>query len=446
MKKFTGYIFAVVIALSSCTHSNYIDAIPHNCNALIAVDTKELKGLIGKDLLSSLLSIDDKAGYGLDLSEKIYLFEAADGNVGLCAKVADEDNLEKVLDRLVEQGIAVKSRKRRGKNFFVLKDSWLIGYSSEALLIMGPMTAESQGTVQNRMAKYLDAENETGVKGTPIYEKLISINAPIALVTRIGAIPEKFVLPFTMGIPKDADLNHILLAVQMQLDDDVLRIEGEIFSFHKNIDKELKKAYSIYRPIKNRYLKAMPATASVGLFMNVNGKDLIKQIHDNRSLSMLLAGANIVIDMDNILKSVDGDMAFILPSLWEEGMFKMSMVADLATANWLKDVEYWKKSCPSDAQIENVGPQVYAYHDKNTTFYFGVTPDLRFYSGPVLQNAKATLHGVNNPIAPKIQNEIQGKKLVMVLQLSPLMSQEKDISLLLNPFLGNLKTVVYSVK
>ena len=446
MKKFAGYIFAVVIALSSCTHSDYINAIPHNCNALIAVDTKELKGLIGKDFLSSLFSIDDKTDYGLDLSEKIYLFEAADGNVGLCAKVVDEDNLEKVLDRLVEQGIAVKSRKRRGKNFFVLKDSWLIGYSSEALLIMGPMTAESQGTVQNRMAKYLDADDETGAKGTPIYEKLISINAPIALVTRIGAIPEKFALPFTMGIPKDADLNHILLAVQMQLDDDVLRIEGEIFSFNKNIDKELKKAYSIYRPIKNRYLKAMPATASVGLFMNVNGKDLIKQIHDNRSLSMLLAGANTVIDMDNILKSVDGDMAFILPSLWEEGMFKMSMVADLATANWLKDVEYWKKSCPSDVQIENVGPQVYAYHDKNTTFYFGVTPDLRFYSGPVLQNAKATLHGVNNPIAPKIQNEIQGKKLVMVLQLSSLMSQEKNISLLLNPFLGNLKTVVYSVK
>ena len=175
--------------------------------------------------------------------------------------MADEDNLEKVLDRLVEQGIAVKSRKRRGKNFFVLKDSWLIGYSSEALLIMGPMTAESQGTVQNRMAKYLDADNETGVKGTPMYEKLISINAPIALVTRIGALPEKFTLPFTMGIPKDADPNHILLAVRMQLDDDVLRIEGEIFSFNKNIDKELKKAYSIYRPIKNRYLKAMPATA-----------------------------------------------------------------------------------------------------------------------------------------------------------------------------------------
>ena len=64
MKKFTGYIFAVVIALSSCTHSDYINAIPHNCNALIAVDTKELKGLIGKDLPSSLLSIDDKAGCG----------------------------------------------------------------------------------------------------------------------------------------------------------------------------------------------------------------------------------------------------------------------------------------------------------------------------------------------------------------------------------------------
>ena len=446
MKKFTGYIFAVVIALSSCTHSDYINAIPHNCNALIAVDTKELKGLIGKDFLSSLFSIDDKTDYGLDLSEKIYLFEAADGNVGLCAKVVDEDNLEKVLDRLVEQGIAVKSRKRRGKNFFVLKDSWLIGYSSEALLIMGPVTAESQGTVQNRMAKYLDADDETGVKGTPIYEKLISINAPMALVTRIGALPEKFTLPFTMGIPKDADPNHILLAVRMQLDDDVLRIEGEIFSFNKNIDKELKKAYSIYRPIKNRYLKAMPATASVGVFMNVNGKDLIKQIHDNRSLSTLLAGVNTVIDMDNILKSVDGDMAFILPSLSEEGMFKMSMVADLATANWLKDVEYWKKSCPTGAQIENVGPQVYAYRDKNTTFYFGVTPDLRFYSGPVLQNAKATLHGVNNPIALKIQNEIQGKKLVMVLQLSSLMSQEKDIALLLKPFLGNLKTVVYSVK
>ena len=41
-----------------------------------------------------MLHVDDVDKCGIDISEKLYLFESADGNLGLCAKVSDEGDVE----------------------------------------------------------------------------------------------------------------------------------------------------------------------------------------------------------------------------------------------------------------------------------------------------------------------------------------------------------------
>ncbi len=46
-------------------------------------------------MLKSLLHVDDVDKCGIDISEKLYLFESADGNLGLCAKVSDEGDVER---------------------------------------------------------------------------------------------------------------------------------------------------------------------------------------------------------------------------------------------------------------------------------------------------------------------------------------------------------------
>ena len=105
-----------------------------------------------------------------------------------------------------------------------------------------------------------------------------------------------------------------------------LHINGQTFSFKRNIEQALQQAHAIYRPIKGKYVKSMAKNDMIGMFLNVDGTKFIKLMQQNRGLQALLAGINSAIDMDNIIKGVNGDMTIIAPSLGSDN-FQMTMAA-----------------------------------------------------------------------------------------------------------------------
>ena len=419
---------AVVLGLlSSCSGTDYLNAIPKKSTALISVDMQQMaSGKSDEDkagMLKSLLHVEDASKCGIDISEKIFLFENADGNLGLCAKVSDEGDVEDWLASLAKQHIATEVKERKGFHFSVLKDSWLVGFSDQALLVMGPVVADAQAQLQQQMVKYLKADEDEGITASPMFERLETITSPMAMVAQAQALPE------------------------------ILQVKGETFSFNKEIDEALKKAAQTYRPVKGSYVKSMPADALAGIFMNVKGDQFLPMMQSNRSLQTLLMGINQAIDMDNIIRSVDGDMAIVMPSLTDNDM-QMTMAAKLSHAKWLGDVDYWKTSCPAGAKIANWGKNAYFYTDGKTSFYFGVTDDKQFFSGSDQLMAQYAVKPSNHPIDAKIQKLIVGQKLAMVINLaksSDSDSSGKDDAIstvtgLLTPVFGNLTSVVYTLK
>lgn len=177
-------------------------------------------------------------------------------------------------------------------------------------------------------------------------------------------------------------------------------------------------------------------------------------MQSNRSLQTLLMGINQAVDMDNIIRSVDGDMSIVMPALSGDNM-KMQMAAKLAHSKWLGDVGYWKKSCPAGAKIANWGKNSYFYTDGKTSFYFGVTDDKQFFSGSDELSAQYAIQPSNHPVDAKVQQLVVGQKLAMVINLSKSeASDQKDgkgdaistITGLLTPIFGNLNSIVYTLK
>ena len=67
-----------------------------NSTAVISVDLQELYNTSDDkqlDYLKDVLKLKDADASGLDFSTKAYVFETVDGNIGLVAKVDDEDNI-----------------------------------------------------------------------------------------------------------------------------------------------------------------------------------------------------------------------------------------------------------------------------------------------------------------------------------------------------------------
>ena len=449
MKAISKYIRSVVwgtlvvfaIMLSSCSGDDYINAIPESSTLLMSTNTAKLTGVGSQQLLKSLLHFKNIDKTGIDFSANVYFFEDARYNIGLCAKVSDDD---KLADMLQQAGCRVE--KRRGFRFALLQGNWIVGFSDVSVLLMGPVIPAAIDEMKGQMVQYLKQGKDESIKGTPLMERLQAIDAPMAMVCQASALPEQFITPFTIGAPRDASPSDIMIAASMEVSHGRLLISGQTFSFKKQIDEALKKAQQTYRPIKGDYVKTMSTSDGMGLFMNIDGKNFHKLIRQNRGVSTMLMGINTAIDMDNIIKSIDGDMALIASGLGNDKL-QMMMGAKLGNSNWLKDVAYWKQSVPKGGRIGDWGKNCFYYTGNQTAYYFGVTDDMQYMSGGSKDEALRSIRPSQNPINTELQQLIIGNKLVMLINFEALKDQKAQaITSMLKPLFGELNTIVYTMK
>lgn len=448
-----------VLLLASCSSDDYLNCIPGESITLLSVDLQQLSeentSVKQAELLKSVLGVGELSDCGIDLSEKIYLFENNDGNFGLCAKVKDDGDLNDFINKnLAKKGKSRQTSERKGCWFTVLDNSWLMGFSDKAMLIMGPVLGADVAQLQQQMLKYLKADEETSIKSSKLFERMQTLNSSIAFVGQAQAFPESIALPFTLGAPKDADASQIMIAAEIANENGCVTINGETFSFNETIDKALKAAVSHYRPITGKYVSSVSQDIFAGLFLNINGIQLMDMLQSDKSTQALLAGINTAIDMDNIIRSIDGDV-FVGISDFKNDKPSLKIGAQLANANWLDDVDYWKKSCPGSVRIVDEGKNAFRVINGNqqedaNTFHFGVSDDMCFWAESV-KSAPQLEKQSDSPFAAKIQNKIKGKKLCVLFnygqlrkQLSP--ATFKLLNDWLKPLFGNIKTIIYTQK
>lgn len=390
-------------------------------------------------ILKTLLHLKDLDESGIDLSKDVFFFEDGQGNFGLCAKVSSDSKLEKSL-----QKAGLSLTKRRDYKFAALSSGWVIGFSDNTALLMGPVVPAAQDDLITLMARYLGSNEDQGIKSSPMYATSDSIDAPMSIVAQTCALPQQFVAPFTMGAPKDADPADVILAAAMEVKNGHLLMHGKTLSYKKSINSALVKAANVYRPIKGEYIKAMSQDDVLGLFLNVDGKQFHNLMIQNRAATAMLAGINTAIDMDNIIKSVNGDLTLVTSSLGKDN-FRMMMAARLSGAPWLADIDYWKKSVPAGGHIGDWGKNCYYYSGNGTTYFFGVTQDMQYMSGASPEEAKHSITTSPKPLSSDLQKIIKGKKLAMVVNFKALgNSKAAAITSLLMPMFGNINTIVYT--
>ena len=192
-----------VLCLASCSKSEYMNAIPANSTALLSLDASKMNPNKAENFLKYILHLSgDVAECGIDFKEKLFIFETVDGNFGLCARVNDSDNLRDFIDNMSKSGYCTKTNKRGDNYFSDIKESWALGFSDDAMLVMGPVPASALPDTHRLIAKYLKQDEERGIKSSPLYAKLDSIEASVALVAQVNALPDKFAAPLSLGIPK----------------------------------------------------------------------------------------------------------------------------------------------------------------------------------------------------------------------------------------------------
>lgn len=443
----------LLVVFSSCSGNDYVNVMPANSTAVLAVDMaaspQESRDNQQSNPLMKWLHLQDVGDCGLDLSAKLYFFETADGNIGALAKVNDEDDLKSWLGELSKHNVCQPTKSYKDFQFTVVKDSWLLGYSNHACLVMGPFLPAQHAEARRQIAKYLAQEEEDGIQATPLFERLSALEGQVTLVGQTAALPKQFVAPFILGAPADAEPSQVMLAASFSKSvDGILEINGESFSFNEKLNQQLTDNKKMLKPIQGKYLHCLSSDAVMGLFLNVEGKSFIDILHQNKPLQALLAGVNTAIDMDNIIRSVQGDMMLALTSYQGEDM-SLQMAAQLADAKFLDDVDYWKQSCPAGSRITDWQPQAYCLTNGSTSYYFGVSNDKQYFSGSTRELALASIAGAPLSLSSKVLDKVKGQRFSMILNVNALMgafSAAPMVKSLTAPLLGEVNTVIINIK
>lgn len=436
---FIAIIFSVLL-FTGCANESYQQAIPKESTALVSFDANQMSGINNKTLLRTILKMKNLDESGIDFTQKIYLFTSPDGNLGICAKVDNADKISTMLQRMGSE-----SASFRDAFFSTIRDSWMVGYNKQSLLIMGPIPLTKQEEAKATIAKYLQQDEEESILASPIYQVLDSLDSPMTLVAQAQALPDKIIAPLMLGAPKDATTTDVLIAAKMKVEKGCWYVEGSPFSWNKRINQTIQESKKIYRPIQGKYIEAMPDTALFGMFVNVDGKQFLPILQNNKSLQVLLTGINQAIDLDNIIRSVNGDMSVVIPQ-YEQQNISISMAAQLAHSKWLADVDYWKQSVPAGGKLTDWNKHAFVYTNGKTRFFFGVTDSLQFYSGATPQEASNSIKASNHPFESSILHQIKGEKMVMIINVRDYRNERLSmITDLLRPVFGNIHTLVYKL-
>ena len=440
-------LLAVCVAfMASCSNNDYLNAIPSTATALVRISPTRLDSK-AMESFTALLPVDDLAESGIDRESDVFAFETVDGNFGLCAKVKSKSKLSDMLKSLASKGRCGSIRKQGDFILTDISNSWAIGASDNALLVLGPVSAAALPDAQRRLTRMLRQDEDASILSRPIYAKVDSMKSAVAMVTQVQALPEKFIAPFTIGAPKDADASHVMLAVEFGKSDGIIKMSGETFSFNKQIDAALKKANGVYRTIDDNFLHIVPENSLFGLFTNVDGKQFLPLLQENKSMQALLAGMNTAIDFDNIIRSVNGNLVLVSSGLSADKL-DMTMLAKVKNPAWTSDVDYWKQSCPAGSSITgNNG--AWTYNSGDTQLKFGLA-DNTFYCTTYNALAYAVLEGksIKDILPSQITDSIKGHRMVMLLNLRNIPTDgimPQGFDSIIKSILGDADTLMYAI-
>lgn len=303
--------------LTSCTNGDYTDYIPSNSAAIIAVKPEKMDVEASPfNGIKQSFSDDNEVFKGIDITKEVFLFETPDGVLGMCAAISNEGDFTDLLQSLKNKGITNNFVEDDGFSFCCINKSWVIGYNSIAVIVLGPVLASDRARTVRRIKAYLNQEEETSVKKSPLWEHLQEVEADTKMVAQSNMLPEQIASALALGAPKGTAPEDILIEAEITFSDSTLHLKGRACSYNVNIKQSLQKAQNIYRQLTTDWKQQMTAKALVGIFMNVNGKELTPYLHNNKALNTLLLGT----DAYDKIRDNKEEMAILLsPNAQKEG-------------------------------------------------------------------------------------------------------------------------------
>lgn len=414
MKKFLTILVLVVFAIAVGAYFFLFgkkdvckNVIPQDAKAVLVIDAKQALKQMDfsiSDIFKALKHRQqqkevDKAAWGIDILAPMYGFVSADNYVCGVFALSDADDFE---ERLKDEGIAVESQ--RGFKW-AHKGEILLCFDAEKALAIGPVNkAESDG-MRGKMVEWM----KQGSHKVPILSSLKKDDGVICLRSSLGVLPQTISNQFAGNI-QNVNMDDIFLNASLKVKEKAFLLSTELESEDENFTKYASEFDKLFRPIEAKKLPSCIEEPMFRVILNVNGEDVLPKLRENVLVRTMLVGINLCVDLDMMIKSIDGDVLF------EYGSRSASSPTFVASAqiknqDFLKNAKDWcSGSSKFGYNCQALGDKDFVLQNTHDKYFFGVKDDFLYLSSDNGKTLQFSAPQLEKNIS-LVREHAQGKRL-----------------------------------
>lgn len=401
--------------------------LPKGMKAVMAIDVVELAGKneaaleVWKQRLQRAFETDDP---GIDWSATIYLFVAPDGNIGMGVPLNDADRWEQTVAGMARRGRCEPVKKQRGLRWTVFDGRWVAAFDADRLLVMGPVMGSAADVLRGQMAELLKQDADESGISSPLFTLLQEQKGPMVLAASPDALPVAYTKPLKSVLPDGIRLADVRLAASVEIRADGVAIRVGLSSENPALKKNAYEMSGWLRPLKGDLEPGAPEHPVARVAANVSGKELLDRLRKNPEWRLFLLMLNQGVDVDLMLKSIDGDVNLSLEALDSNLSIPLVLTARLSSTDFLENADYWERSLRSQSEMTfaRQGPDRFYFGMGTWGAWFGVknrclyvTTDERLVNG--------ALEVPRDKENTRLRRAMKGKRLYVEVDMQQLMAQ-----------------------
>lgn len=466
MKKiqFLSLMALVIMALCSCTNTDYQKAIPANATLVVKTDMRSISekadfkhskwmtmldaSLVavvkGKDMKSVKEYIDDPMKTGIDLSMPIYVFMVGEETAGMTMKVNDEGDVKDFLLLLQKQGLASKPVEKDGLMCGTLIDDISYAYDSKSFLLLASLNGKGTSATNRMTHELMSIKEDDSFVSTEAFSCMNEEDDDVVTYTngKLG----KDILSYVLEafVPAEIDMRDLDAIMCLNFENGQALFKAKAWGKTDKAQALLDEADKNFGTIDGKYIDRVSANTLVWIGTNIKGEWALSKLKENQSAKEMLFMLGRAVDIEQMLRAVDGDVAIELQSEGGnvEKLPEYVMYASLKNSDFLKDVDDWKASMKDfGITMNNRGDNQYALAMDGGSYLWGVQSDDLFFSS---ENAvRGGKDGTHSLVAHK--DDIKKNKCYIYVDMEKIpladFARQSDMSFLVES-LSKLQSIV----
>ena len=442
MKK--SYIFCLasifLLCMASCSKKDYMTVIPADATFVAQVNLADmaeqadlknsslvtmLKGYVGlvasgddKELVKAVL--DDPSIIGIDFNAPAYVFETKDHHWGLVLSVKDDDHLEETFKLLAKQQIASKPTEREGLMWTSLLGDINIAYNGQTLLILMSQTESAQNMLRKQMTQLFEQDRDLSFFETDKMQKLEADDAPIAIYSRMTALPSEMAQQMADFLPKGVRSTDVEMCISADFKEGGAILRATMFSENEKVQQLFEQADENMHKIQGDFLGAASDRFFAWISVGCRGEWLLNLLKQSEQAKQTLFMLERGIDIEQMLRNIDGDVTLVLPmEPSAEGAIKTDFMAlaTLKNSDFLADVSDWQSSARDyGITLSSNGKNQYLMRSDDYQLNWGVDDHTLYFATPNAQ-AQRAFSSNTTPLAD-YQNDIEQSQFFAFINLA----------------------------